>query len=237
MLERLGVTVDVKPLDGRGYLTKACWDMETPYEDDNDIYQWLVTITGENQTIVSGSFFGSREFTFSAYRNIAIDAVQAYDGKMLKEPTWLWASDLQGPLAESITAESERLVAGKPQDEPGHRAELSWSIKDAPASPDVGRAPESGDPRERIRDTAKAKEVYPDYSPRTAREILDAIPKAWAANCDGGRWGPGMIAKKASLHPCTVGRYLRVFHHLGITSIEQEGAPIDIPYTPRGASK
>jgi len=66
---------------------------------------------------------------------------------------------------------------------------------------------------------------YKDYSPRTARDIIEAIPKAWEA-CDYDcRWGPGHISRFCAVGATTLGRYLNAFKAVGIKTI----AGIDLP--------
>lgn len=69
------------------------------------------------------------------------------------------------------------------------------------------------------------RKSYPDYSPGTAREILDAIPEAYSMHCaEGGRWGPGFIARVAHVTSPTVGRYLKAFKENELKEID--GIPI-----------
>ena len=86
-----------------------------------------------------------------------------------------------------------------------------------------------------LSDLETMRQHYQDYSPITAQEILDAIPKAYLLYTDeGGRWGPGIIARVHSLHPHTIGGYLKAFTKIGLTEIDgPEGEKIPIPYKPR----
>lgn len=69
------------------------------------------------------------------------------------------------------------------------------------------------------------RKSHPDYSPGTAREILNAIPEAYSMHCtEGGRWGPGFIARVAHVTSPTVGRYLKAFKENEL--IEINGIPI-----------
>lgn len=75
--------------------------------------------------------------------------------------------------------------------------------------------------------TSEGRKYLPQYNPRTAKLIADAVPAAWAwFNSDegGGRWGPGCIAKKSAIAATTVGRYIKAFHKLGIHAIN--GVPL-----------
>ena len=79
------------------------------------------------------------------------------------------------------------------------------------------------------------QQYYADYSPLTAKDILEAIPEAYLEWVDqGGRWGPGIIAGHTLLKARTVGSYLRAFWLAGLKQIcGPNGEKIIIPYKPR----
>jgi len=67
---------------------------------------------------------------------------------------------------------------------------------------------------------------YPDYSPITAREIINSIPKAYQLYCsEGGHWGPGIIARCVHVSSTTVGRYLKALKENGILEIDHIPLP------------
>lgn len=69
------------------------------------------------------------------------------------------------------------------------------------------------------------RKYYADYSAETAKEILDALPRAYNLfGKEGGRWGPGKIAKIVGLRSETISRYLKAFREVEIT--EWEGVPL-----------
>jgi hypothetical protein len=66
------------------------------------------------------------------------------------------------------------------------------------------------------------KKHYSGYTPDTAKKIYEAIPKAWRLySAEGGRWGPGFIARIAPVNSTTVGRYLKAFRAEGLTETEE----------------
>ena len=72
-----------------------------------------------------------------------------------------------------------------------------------------------------LSDLPTMRQHYKDYNPVTAREIIEALPRAWALHCDeGGRWGPGFIAKVYSLNSTTIGRYCGAFKKAGLEEVE-----------------
>ena len=76
-----------------------------------------------------------------------------------------------------------------------------------------------------LSDLASMRNIYPDYSPSTAREIVNAIPQAYNLHCtEGGRWGPGFIARVVPINSTTVGRYLKAFRENKLTEVN--GIPI-----------
>jgi len=76
-----------------------------------------------------------------------------------------------------------------------------------------------------LSDLISMREIYPDYSPGTAREIVRAIPQAFKIHCaEGGRWGPGFIARVVPVNSTTIGRYLKAFRENNLTEID--GIPI-----------
>jgi hypothetical protein len=83
-----------------------------------------------------------------------------------------------------------------------------------------------------LSDISKMKKYYRSYSLVTAKEIYDAIPKAWDSyNRElGGQWGPETIAKNCNSVMATVSRYLGAFAKAGITKITYKGDEIPIPH-------
>jgi len=76
-----------------------------------------------------------------------------------------------------------------------------------------------------LSDLASMRKIYPDYSPSTAREIVNAIPQAYNLHCtEGGRWGRGFIARVVPINSTTVGRYLKAFRENKLTEVN--GIPI-----------
>lgn len=68
--------------------------------------------------------------------------------------------------------------------------------------------------------TTEGRKHYKQYTPKTAKQIADALPRAWELfNAEGGKWGPKYIAQVACVRPETAGRYLKVFREFGITEI------------------
>ena len=77
-----------------------------------------------------------------------------------------------------------------------------------------------------ITDLETMRRHYPDYSPITAREIINAIPEAYQLYCsEGGHWGPGVIARCVHVTSTTVGRYLKALKENGILEIEHIPLP------------
>lgn len=66
-------------------------------------------------------------------------------------------------------------------------------------------------------DVETMKRYYPDYNPETAKDILNALPKAWEIKeAHGGRWGPGMIAQYVMVEKGTISHYLTAFRKAGL---------------------
>lgn len=77
-----------------------------------------------------------------------------------------------------------------------------------------------------ITDLETMRRHYPDYSPVTAREIINSIPKAYQLYCsEGGHWGPGVIARCVHVTSTTVGRYLKALKENGILEIDHIPLP------------
>lgn len=77
-----------------------------------------------------------------------------------------------------------------------------------------------------ITDVEAMRQYFPDYSPVTAREIVNALPEAYDLYCsEGGRWGPGIIARCTHVSSTTVGRYLKAFKKNGVFEIHQIPLP------------
>lgn len=65
------------------------------------------------------------------------------------------------------------------------------------------------------------KQHYKHYNPVTAKEIIQALPKAWELHLEqGGHWGPGVIKTVYHLNATTIGRYLKAFKAIGVKSID-----------------
>ena len=78
----------------------------------------------------------------------------------------------------------------------------------------------------KITDLASMRKHFADYSPVTAREIVNSIPKAYELYCnEGGRWGPGIIARCTHVTSTTVGRYLKAFKENGVNEIDHIPLP------------
>jgi len=59
------------------------------------------------------------------------------------------------------------------------------------------------------------------YNPVTARAIKDAISQAWDLYTEeAGRWGPGKVARIASVNRDTISRYVNAWKKAGITKID-----------------
>ena len=72
-----------------------------------------------------------------------------------------------------------------------------------------------------LSDLPTMRQHYTDYNPVTAKAIIEALPQAWALWCgEGGRWGPGYIARVCSLSATTIGRYLAAFKKAGLDEID-----------------
>lgn len=72
-----------------------------------------------------------------------------------------------------------------------------------------------------LSDLSSMRKIYPDYSPSTARKIFNAIPDAYRLHCnEGGRWGPGFIARIVPVNSTTVGRYLKAFRENGLKEVD-----------------
>jgi len=70
-------------------------------------------------------------------------------------------------------------------------------------------------------DLPTMRQHYEHYSPITAQEILEAIPRAWHLWChEGGRWGPGFIGRVCNVTAATVGRYLSAFKKAGLSEMD-----------------
>ncbi len=70
-------------------------------------------------------------------------------------------------------------------------------------------------------DLQTMRKHYDGYSPITAEEVLEAIPKAYVLWCkEGGRWGPGIVARFCNVTSTTVGRYLKAFKEAGLTEVD-----------------
>lgn len=88
-----------------------------------------------------------------------------------------------------------------------------------------------------LSDRKKMRELYPDYSPKTAKAIVDAIPKARIDfHKNGGHWGPNKIAKIIKITPSTISRYLGAIKKAGIEEIPGDGEMIPIPHTSKSTS-
>lgn len=82
-----------------------------------------------------------------------------------------------------------------------------------------------------LKNRSEMKQHYEGYNPTTALEIYKAIPKAHRTyEQEGGRWGPGCIAKRVGPVAETVGRYLKAFKAAGITHTHDN---IEIPHQSR----
>ncbi len=74
------------------------------------------------------------------------------------------------------------------------------------------------------------RKYHKDYSPITAKEILQNIPEAFTLyNNQGGHWGPGVIAEFCGIRPATVGRYLSAFKSAGLKRLKYKNRSIPIP--------
>lgn len=98
-----------------------------------------------------------------------------------------------------------------------------WDYVQQEEAPSGGSVDErkSESPEALLSNLQAMRQIYEDYNPKTAREIIEAIPEAWEIySREGGRWGPGMIAKVVSINSTTIGRYLKAFREAGLHEID-----------------
>lgn len=83
----------------------------------------------------------------------------------------------------------------------------------------------------KLSDVDLMRTFYKDYSSKTAKEIMAAIPNAWEQHViNGGRWGPGIISESYALGSTTIGRYINAFKKAGIRKFQSpEGETISLP--------
>ena len=89
---------------------------------------------------------------------------------------------------------------------------------------------ESSNPIEFLENhSQEAKKIFKGFSLKTGQEILDRLPDAYEYHMrTGERWGPAVISKFISLHPTTIGRYLKVFRSLNIQEYKNIKLPISL---------
>jgi hypothetical protein len=79
-------------------------------------------------------------------------------------------------------------------------------------------------------DVKTMKQYYKDYSPATAREIIDGLPKAWDfSKYEAKTWGASVIGEVLVMTRETVSRYMKAFWMAGIREVNG----IKIPYRPK----
>lgn len=85
--------------------------------------------------------------------------------------------------------------------------------------------------RDEVPTTEDGRRYFPRYNPTTARQIADALPKAYATyEQNGGSWGSSVIARESGFTISTVSNYLKAFRGENRTHIR--GVPL-----PRAAPK
>ena len=86
---------------------------------------------------------------------------------------------------------------------------------------------------EKLRSKSDMAQYMKHYNPKTAGEIIEALPEAYTLyGSIGGIWGPGLIAKKCYVTATTIGRYLKAFRCAGYTEIN--GIPLPPGHRAKG---
>jgi hypothetical protein len=68
-----------------------------------------------------------------------------------------------------------------------------------------------------LSDVSQMRQHYKGYNPITAREIIEAAPKAARSFCEeGGRWGPSKFEPFCGVTSVTIGRYFKAFRAVGL---------------------